>query len=234
MQKRRCKMKNIFIFSNAFVSKTLLLGINYIFSFKVSHILLLKENFMADTAFLKKNQNIITYSTIQDCIVNCDLIFIIEDKSIPYKSIQNIQELAIKYKKEVLKIQNPYINFVTDKMQDYKLLDLEYDKIPVVLCVSLSSLSQQLYVELLINKILNNKNVAFKQIFSNETDSLLNQIKMSGYLCDNLTTSSDVFNLIVQSINTKDLQSLKNYLEYIRYIKPDYTLLLVDEKFNQY
>ncbi len=227
-----------FIFANAYTAKTLLMGINYLFSMQITSVLLLRENHHQDNFQNNKAPNVVVYDNIYECVINCDMVLVLEDDFIPQKSIDQIRALATSHNKRFLKIQNPFTTF-NSKTQQFCKARLNYAQRPVVFCLSISPASQYLYIELLLNNIFKRRKIAIRQIFSDEAYSFLNQIKSTGYLHNYIATSlspntSDNYEVIVETLNIYMPSLLNNYLEHIRNIHPDFTILLSDEKLNEY
>ena len=231
-------MADIFVFSNSYVTKTILLSLDYLFAFKVGRVILLKENHSHDV--FSNNLKVDLYNTIEECVANCDTIIIVEDEHIPDRSIDLIT--SISSSKKVIRINNSIGSLYENKKQSASvnsIIQFPYDKHPVILCLSLSPISQQIYIELLLNHLFNDENIAFCQVFSRETETFLQELKLTGQLNKQLehTLSQSTINagdIILYSLNIRNISFINEYLEYIRYLKPDYTMVLVDAKFDKY
>lgn len=231
-------MSDIFVFSNSYVTKTILLSLKYLFTFEVDRIILLKENHSYDE--FSKSLKVDLYNSIEECVANSDTIIIIEDEFIPDISIELIERISSS--KKIIRIKNSIISLNKSKKQSANvnsITRLQYDKQPVVLCLSLSPISQQIYIELLLNNLFYNENIAFSQVFSRATETFLQELKLTGYLNkpleDKLSQNSDdTSGVILYSLNINNISFLNEYLEHVRYIKPDYVMALVDAKFDKY
>ena len=74
-------MANIFIFSNAFLTRTFIYKIGYLLNINIDKIILLKENHSLEERFQFVDQiKVETYANIDFCVSCSDCVIIINDK----------------------------------------------------------------------------------------------------------------------------------------------------------
>lgn len=232
-------MSKIFIFTNSYTTRTMIFDLNYLFNCKTHEILLLKENFMNENYSLN-NIKVKLFNNMDNCIEYSDFIIIIKNGNVPKKSINYILSKSKELNKKCIEIQNPWqINSLYSN-QDYdKYKEYDFNNCPVILDIALGYGAQQFCVELLLNKIFIDKKINFKQFYSLETKNILLQLNkyniLNNELSKQLNTSINQYNVIIYSINIGDsIYNIKKYIEILRCLKPDFTILQTDIKFEEY
>jgi len=233
-------MPKIFIFSNSFAARTVLFGLDSLFNIKIDEVLLLKENHNQKENFLfNTNIKINLYESINDCICHCDFILMIKDNNTPEKSINYILCKSKELDKRCYEVINPWKNELSSNTSNIAHENTDFKKYPVILNISLGTISQHYCVEILLNKIFTKNNIGFKQFYSKETEFFLLQLDRYGILSDNFSRqikfSKYQYNIIIYSINIgESIYNIKKHIDILRHISPDFTILQTDIKFNEY
>lgn len=230
-------MKNIFILSNSFTERTILYHLDYIFDFSINHVFILKENHDITEEFDSNNIKVIISDDINECVLNSDIIFILKNDNIPKKTIKIVETLVKNLKKEIICIANPWYEDIAD--ENILNENIKYNNVPVILQIFVGQFTQNYCTEILLNKILSNKNVKFIQEFSKETESLIKQLKIYNILNNNILkckeSKSEEYNVVVKSLhinNIYDLQKDKKLFEIISYLAPNYVIINTHFNFN--
>ena len=233
-------MARVFIFSDSFTTRTMLFKSDYLLSIKIDEILLLKENHSQNEKFILNNSiKIKLYGNIDDCINCCDFILIIKGENTPEKSIDYIFSKSKELNKKYFEVINPWKKELSLNIDHSDYREGHFNKCPVILNISLGTAAQQYCVEVLLNKIMTENKVSFKQFFSEETKDFLQQIDKCGILNNNLSQQlnllEDQYNVILCSINIgSSIYNVKKYIDILRHIASDFTILQTDIKFNEY
>lgn len=80
-------MKNVFVFSSAFVTRMLIQYIDYLTNFEIGEIIVLQENH-SEKEFQLPNKRIMVYNNLVECINNCDVVIVIDQGRIPQSSLE--------------------------------------------------------------------------------------------------------------------------------------------------
>ena len=233
-------MSKIFVFSNSFATRTVLFGLDSLFNIKFDEVLLLKENHNQKEIFLfNTNIKIKLYESIDDCICLCDSIIMIKDDNIPEKSINYISCKSKELDKQCFEIINPWKNKLSSSTNNIDDKNIDFKKYPVILNISLGTISQSYCVEILLNKIFTKNSIGFKQFYSKEMENFLLQLDGYGILSSNFSRQIKFpeyqYNIIIYSINIgESIYNIKKYIDILRHIASDFTILQTDIKFNEY
>lgn len=216
-------MKNISIFSNAFTARTLTFQMEYLLDISINTIFLMAENHHKDEVFsIGGNSQICILSTFDECVNLSDIIIIDQIKTSP----------PIADKKDCLIINSPWKNKANYKTDIDAIPKINYSSKPVIVILSLGEYTDQYYVEILVNKILSEKNAKIMQIFSPETKNVLSSFSRYNYLNHNLRNAQDnEFDVIVLSI--KGITNDATIIRLIKEVSPDVLILCVDYSFNK-
>ena len=218
---------NVFIFSNAFVAKSLAFALNYILNQPISQIYVLEENHN-QSDFVSMKIPVIVHEDIDFCIQNCDLTIIVTDNNVPETNIEKVTKKVKEREKHIIIINNPWVKY---KYSPFEFCKQDITNIPLVCVFGIGYISQLFCTELLLNDILEEENITHNHFFTPETKDLLRQIDESGFLNNDLKellekTDFDK-NLTIMSFNSDDSNNstLLEYAELIKELSPDYIIL---------
>lgn len=220
-------MTKVFIFANSFAANTIISCFDKVINIECSEIILLKENHSSFEFEKYINKKIILIENLEECIKLCDYVFIFKDEFIPEKSLLLLEKMSKQYQKKYF-----YLNFDENK-NNYNLekdiYEYKYYEVPVILNIALGVTSQFFTMELILNKILNDKSIYFKQFFSDEMYKymlwLYNHEFLKSCISDQLFKVTDYSVLIITINIGEELYNLREYSEFIRTISPDYIML---------
>ena len=218
--------RSVFIVSNSRIENEILYSIDYLLNVEISTVYLLIENHATSKPFvLDSNFEIILSDNLDCCINSCDTIILIESDGFPEKSIE-----YIKYKSSLLKKELYLLNAFDFTKKQISVDDLSYDSTPVVLHITDAIHSQHFCLEIILNKIFNKNDVSIKQVYSQYTYHILNQLKNENLLNNKLSSHIDSKSLnsktcdLILLSKSVDKSSLMDDLYSLMHIKPDYII----------
>lgn len=235
-EKGEIMKRSIFILSNSIIENEILYNINYLLNIEISTVYLLIENHGVVKPFaFDCNFEIILSDDLDYCIDSCDMIILIKSEGFPEKSVE-----YIKFKSSLLK-KKLYLLNTLDFVQDRISIDnLLYASTPVVLHISDAIHSQHFCLEVLLNKIFNKNNVSIKQVYSQYTHNILNQLKNENLLNNNLSYHFDDNSLcsgkcdLILLSQSVDKSNLIEDLYSLKHTKPDYVIYQTGFEFSSY
>lgn len=231
----------VFICSNSFVTRTLLFNIDYLFNFSVEKIILLLENHHSNEKFIFSSKIEVKFNdNIDECLSDCDIIFLIKDLNIPNKIVNYIELRSLQLNKQYIVIDNPWEDYnnklqYTNNTYTNIINNPGIKKCPVILCISLGITSQPYCLELLLNKIFNQNNIITKQYYSIQTYDLFRQIESadllnSKILFSNYTSDENNQVYICSYPTNEQMDDEKTCMEFIEKLSPDYIILQTNIK----
>lgn len=233
------EMNSCFVFSNSFFARTVLKDLEYLLNKSIDKIYLLRENHSQDEIFYFNHCNynfkIQLVDTIEEGILQSNIIVISKDDNIPLKYIDYVTLQAQKQKKQCFCINNPWISETTEELGSF-----EWNKnIPTILIMGVGVSSQLFCMEMLINKILSKNNIRFSQRYSESTKQLLNQLPSKRNLNPNVTysisdTNNDSQINVITLCLKNEISDIRFNIDNIRRISPDFTVLQTNIDFDQY
>ena len=233
------EMNSCFVFSNSFFARTVLKDLEYLLNKSIDKIYLLRENHSQDEIFYFNHCNynfkIQLVDTIEEGILQSNIIVISKDDNIPLKYIDYVTLQAQKQKKQCFCINNPWILETTEELGSF-----EWNKnIPTILIMGVGVSSQLFCMEMLINKILSKNNIRFSQRYSESTKQLLNQLPSKRNLNPNVTysisdTNNDSQINVITLCLKNEISDIRFNIDNIRRISPDFTVLQTNIDFDQY
>ena len=227
------KGNSIFIFANAYAAETAMYMLDYVLDINYSNIILLKENHSSiefENRMFEKH--IVTYDDIDECLENSDYILVIKDVFIPQSSIDKIVKKSKIGNKKYIVVDNPweYTDSLNKDLCDIcekKMDEYDFGNVPNILLIGCGMASQLYCTEVLINNILTSERILFSQIYSDETRVFLEDLSQYGI------NQAFISPNIIINIGD-DLNNIKNYLEIINKIQPDFIILQVPEGFMEF
>lgn len=229
-------MSKLFIFSNSFNTKTFAFEIDYVLNLKIDRLILLKENHSIDELIACGKFKIDFYSTLDECLSECDTVLLIIDDNIPEISQNYLESMCAKLNKCCIKIINPW----KDTEPTYKICEnYDYEAKPVVLLLSSGIASQPYCAEIMLNRLFYDRTIPIRQIFTELTRSVLSQLQQNGSLTEQLEaqlmSNEQPYNIIVYSIYIDEkLQNLKNFLTEFRTLSPDFIIFQSDINYQEF
>ncbi|MBE7057162.1 MAG: hypothetical protein E7388_06980 [Ruminococcaceae bacterium] len=234
-------MCKIFLCTDSYALRTLHCSLDYVLNVKVKEIIVLKENYKKDEVCKRRSDIKITvYDTIYECILNSEWTIIVSNSNIPAKTIDYIKQVSHNMKKGYYFIENPWN--LESELNDRLIFSIkgsEVSTLPIIAQVSLGILSQPYFTEIALNKKFSKENIKVRQIFTDETNRLLNELNkcelLNGSLSNQIDNRVKNFDILCYSINVgNDIYSIKNYIHLFSNLKPDYLILQTDFRFNNY
>ena len=164
-------MKKIFIFSTSFLTRLLLMNLDYVLEINFDTVVLLRENHHESEKYSYKIE---LYNDIDSCLNICDYVLICRAPNIPEKNINRLIQKATICNKKIISIE--YLN----SLDNSSLIEKHQinTSIPIILHLSIGQASQFYGLEILINKVLQKHNIKFVQFF---LDQLMPRIKIILY-----------------------------------------------------
>ena len=215
--------KNIFLFSNAFTARTLTFQMEYVFNIPINTIFLMAENHHKDeTFFVGENSHVCICNTFDECINRSDMIIVAKDQIVPH----------FIDKKDCLIIDSPWKSKNDYKTDIHAIPKLDYLTKPVIVILSMGNYTDQYCIEILVNKILSEKNAKVMQFFSPETKTILSALSQSEYLNPNLCdVQNNDYDIIVLSI--KGITNDSQLFRILKDVSPDVLILCVNYSFSK-
>ena len=234
----RIKMARIFIFSNSYAAKTILLELDYLLNIEIDEIFLLKENHDEKEHYTCNNAKIKIHKSVDTCISFCDTIILIKDSNMPEKSIDYLLSESKRLNKNCFVVQNPWEKEFIFSTNEKSYENFDFKKYPVILNISLGSNTQQFFIELMMNRLFVENKINFRQVYSAETSDFLHQINNFGLLNNNifeqLNMIDNQYNIIIISLNIGNLYNMKKYVDIVKFISPDFITIQSDLNLNEY
>lgn len=233
-------MSKLFIYSNSFVAKTIIYKLCFVLNISIDEVLLLNENHRQNEEGINTwcGCDINLYADIDECINLSDYIFIIRDSNVPTKHIDYILKQSVALGKKCFELNNHWREYSLCKSKCDELINLNFEKFPVILNISLGPTSQQYCLEVLINSIFEKSKVNIKQIFSPATYSFFSQLNSYKILNSSLSAQLDnqkVFSVMVCSLDIGvDFNNITKYIDMIKNINPDFIILQTNIRFDEY
>lgn len=222
-------MKKVFFLVNTYTIKTILLCSNLIFNEEISEMIVLEENCVEGETFEISNQiPICIVHELEECIKHSDII-IIDTSSNPKHTIKYAANKSGELSKKCY-----LINLYADAFTNLIVANERYKSIPTVMLISLGLYSQEVYIELSLNKIFNKANINFDIEFSEQTNEFLKLIRAANCLNSSITknitkkTSIGAKELLIKCVNFKDINELIDRCEIVKKISPDFIIVSTD------
>ena len=230
-------MHKLFVYSSSYIGRKIVCSAHFLFALRIDEIILLSENH-SEKDFKNIATTKVTYcDTPLEAIQQSDWVLICVTKNMPDQKIECTKKLCDRYKKAFYTIYTEYTDFV-DISNNKSIENLDFSSSIVIANIAASRICDQLYIELLLNKILSKHKVVFKQVFSPFTTSLLKQFESQGILnCQILShlqrNASSSYNVIVIGLNLYDEQNIVDLeLDKIKRINPDFIVLQTDHRYE--
>lgn len=228
----------IFIFATSFSAKMYGYMLGYTLCIEEISIVLLKENHDIDEFSKKLYDNVILCTDVDECIRLADTVLVLQDGYLPKKVVEYVISKCESQGKRCLELNN------THETQENVLSSLcDIDKcsewirsVPTVLIIGCGYSSQQYCTEILLNKILTDEKINFKQYYSKPTYSFLSQMESYNNLNKSLVQdrkNKDDLCVIAMDIGEK-LDDITKYTSHIQNLRPDFVILQTDCNFNEY
>lgn len=223
-------MKTIFLLSDTYTIKTILLCSSFLFSEDVGKVIILGENCAVDETYKSTGKvKIFIIRDLDECIM-CSDIIIVDSSSIPAKT----QNYVNKKTKELNK-QFFLRKLSSNASSEIAEVNKKYKSIPIIMAVSLGDYSQTSYIEILLTKILVDISAIFDIELTSNTTELLQSINSTGYL--NTWISQEVLEvsnntcpqIFVQCIKMKDMSELNAKADIMENLSPDFVIISSDE-----
>lgn len=227
-------MKNVFVFSSAFVTRMLIQYIDYLTNFEIGEIIVLQENH-SEKEFQLPNKRIMVYNNLVECINNCDVVIVIDQGRIPQSSLEFINNYSERSNKIVLKLTSPWTNgFV---IHNNTAIDIDYKTTPVILNIGVGDISEQFNTEIILNKIFASKSIRFYQEYSDPTRFFLHQLADNNVLNTNLNNflfkKENLVDVVIKSVTISNVTDVINISEFIGDISPDYVVFSTGYNFAE-
>lgn len=229
-------MSNIFIFSNSFMTRSLLLLLDFIVNFKIKKIFLLKENHNAEIDFTGCKFQVEMFHTLNECIKLADIVIIAYYDCLPKTSIKFITDTCEKQDKICIQVPGLYLSMDKSMVKVEKIVNYNNIGCPVILNIATNIFSQQFCGELKINQMLMKYQILFRQIFSDCTEEILQQFCKYNILNQELKKQLDnkekVYDIFVVPMTLENLLSKNNRTknEIIDRLCPDSIVVQVDSR----
>ena len=222
-------MPRVFIFANSFTVKTISLSINGILNKHIDEVMLLTENHEEyEFSDLPKDIKVRFFDNVEQAVLACDIVLICITPNIPLKKISFVKSVAKRMDKHLIVIEGVWNNGLENEAPSH-FNNIDSSNCIVILNISLCPEAQQFNGEILLNRLLSNNNISFKQVFSPTTMDILEQFNeyqaLNPNLAKHLCTVAEHFDVTVLSIT---LSKLKNTLKYSNEFRPDYIIVQSD------
>lgn len=236
-------MLSIFVFSNSFIERMIIWNLDFLLKCKINKICLLKENHSSEDVSLHNYAyNILICNTLEECILNSDIVLIIKNKNLPEISIDKILQYVKIHKKEIHIISNPFTEYpVHFNDEPFNSMKQEFERKPVILTVSLGIVTQPYCIEILMDKMFLQQKIRIKHLYTKQTMDFFVDLNTCGLLNKSIAKKIhkpqyyNDYEIIICSINIgDDIYNITKYMDTIRSIQADYVILQVDKKFDDY
>lgn len=222
------------IISNSYVESTILTSLKYLTKLPITSYILMNENHSDEEFFIKNHNNIVLCDNIEDCIVKCDIVIIVDCRHLPASTVEKVKSISQFHSKEVL-ILNTILN--NEYQEDWKIdTNIFSVDIPNVCIISIGNYTQVEQTELIIHKLLCqvSENVHFQ--LSPAADYILKQYpniacKYKGN-CYNKQSEISVVTYLYNNMH----ELLQDYtlIQNINAIRPDCIIVNVESMFKDY
>lgn len=180
-----------------------------------------ENHYEEDSCYFFGNRQICFFDTIEECVKNSDIIIISKEHKIKFRKFTDKRIIVIDLNDESL---SKYFHF--------SLPNLDYKGKPVIAILSLGEYNDQYNTEIMVNKILKEKNARIAQVFSRKTQIILDSYFQNDCLNNAISTSvEECYDIICISI-----EGINNYQELLRImydISPDMILVCVNKLYDQ-
>ena len=223
-------MKTLFLLTDTYTTKTVLLCSSLLFSKDVGKVVILGENcVVGETHKSIGKVQVLVIHGIDECIKNSDIV-IVDSTSIPSETQRHVKLKAKEFNRQLF-----LCNLSDNEFTEMTMISNKYKNIPIVMIISIGSFSQTSYIELLLTKILADINVTFDIELSRNTAALLKAISGTG--CINTLISQNLLNhstyankqLYIHCIKIRDVGELNDMADIIKKISPDFIVVSSDE-----
>lgn len=225
-------MAKLFVYSTAYVGRMIVHSAPLLFEQDTNEIILLSENH-SEKDFLDLTQIKVTYcDTPIEAIHLSDMVIICLSENMPSEKVEYVKLICEKCKKTCYLMHADFLNKVNDNIN----ATMDFSSSILIANIATSSNCNQLYIELLLNKILSMNKITFKQTFSPNTTELLRQLESQGILNSKITphlhsTTGDTYNVNIIGINLYgESNTVDSELDNIKKYNPDYIILQTDYK----
>jgi hypothetical protein len=229
-------LMKLFVFSNAYTARVLLLCCKYIVASHNTEIILLSEiGISTDSSKNNINFSVQVYNTLHQCIEACTDILIIQNDSIPKSKIDLTMSLASSYNKRCLKVEG--FKQTQKTIKDEMNLSQNFKDKPTILIVSYNEPVQLSCWEIAINKLLKNNGLHVYQEVSDELTDILNWFALCNtshkeFLCD-IFVPAENCDVVLKSIqhtpNTSD-----EMVKVLYRLKPDVIIIAINSNYYNY
>lgn len=225
-------MKKIFIFSTSFLTRLLLMNLDYVLKINFDTVVLLRENHHESEEY---SYNVELYNDIDSCLNACDCVLICRVPNIPEKNVNRLIQKATICNKKIINLE------YTNSMDDSSLTEKQQinTSIPIIFHLAIGQASQFYGLEILINKVLQKHNIKFVQFFTNNTSNLLRQFFEYNILNDKLSSHllkkencAEVL-VISKAIDMVNC-SFEDTINFIHTIAPDMIIVQTDFRNDNY
>ena len=226
----------LFLMSDSFTERMILYKINYLLNWNIEEVILLRENHLQGEVFVTDEIAVTIKENIDECVESSDNIIIVKSLCIEPRTIDYVLQKAQNYNKECFVIDNCFEDI---QLKSKGELYSEFKQYPTVLNIALGMDSQPYCMEILLNRIFEEKRIKFKQIFTEETKRFLWNLNSYGVLNFSYAQQleadrhTNAFNIVVWTLNIgNNMKNLKYWIEHIRCISPDYIIFQTDNTFK--
>ncbi|MBR6559059.1 MAG: hypothetical protein IKT70_08665 [Clostridia bacterium] len=216
------KKINILIISDSYFARTIIFNLDYVINIQINKVYLLEENHLIDEEYYGIPFQLISKKNLAQCINYCDIVFVYgHEKMYPLLDTDLLQQ------KRIIRFPILSCEFLSEKKLDIKNIKLE---VPVILNIVVGDYTSQYCAEILLNKVVGKYLNNFKQIYSNQTYSIINTLKDNNLLSSqfNLYTIQNFYDLFVCTLCLKsllDLQKNRQFIRLFEQLSPNYVIL---------
>ena len=217
----------VFLISSSYIENTLITNLDYLIGMNISEIVLLKENH-SETEYANLNKlKIVLFDSVENAVLYSDMTIIIK----PYNSDNgNYESIALNLQKN----DKVCYYFDLDKLDNNSCGQnncFQESAVPIILLISVGQFNQIQNIEFSLNRIFNNNNVQFHQVFSEASTELINYLKKNNLFnqkIDNQNCCSS-YDVEIRTINTDNIEKAINdinLIDSIYKISPDFVILI--------
>lgn len=224
-------IKNIFVYSSSYLAYIFVHTAEYLLNIPIGTFNLLTENNTL-SEFGEKANKIKLFDDIDECIMNSDIIIILDNHNLPNRVISKLSDMASKYNKILINIDTLLGHECEYERTNY------IEKVPAIFNISIGNYSANFCIEMMLNRIFTNDNINFRQEFSAETLSFLQQLQRYGilhYQLENqLFRDSSAYEILIKTINYNSFYDMTYIFEKTEAVIPDYFILNTSYRFTEY
>lgn len=225
-------MKNIFVYGSSFSTYIFVNSINYLLNINIGYINLLKENHTF-SEFGKNSDRIKLYNKVTDCILNSDILIILDNHKLPPQILTDIVISAEKFNKILVPI---------DFLFDYKSKKGNFcsfnTQTPTILNISIGNNSGNLCIEMLLSKIFSDLNVNYFQSFSDQAETMTQKLQgkklLNNKIINAISKNCSKYDAAIITLNYSSFQDMTNHCAEILSFFPDYIILNTSYRFMEY